>query len=291
MSEATDSTLDHANENEEFRTHMEWLLLVDEPMYNRVRTTAIAVSLCDLVFLVVGIVAMMDTNDDERAASWPPWSHLRSADQTVSIIAGPCLTFFSALCIFRGEYIPMCLPKELTTSRAAMAAAVILEVYVVYTSFNLWMGEDVGLLGAMDHVVCVFSILILAARLLFCCRIMSAHATEKMGKEALRKRASAVHFMRDVEDGVAGDACSGYSDEELVEAADKIQGLEAAEEPVSAAAVAAATQAAPGPGSGPAASGDRAVGSWTTDADGAKPGDPPAGWNGKTVSAQDLDEL
>ena len=26
--------------------------------------------------------------------------------------------------------------------------------------------------------------------------------------------------------------------------------------------------------------GERSTGSWTTDADGSKPGDPPAGWNG-----------
>ena len=72
--------------------------------------------------------------------------------------------------------------------------------------------------------------------------------TEKLGKDAMRKRASAVHFMRDVEEGNAGGggdgACSGYSDEELVEAADKIEGLSEAEKPVSLGSVAAATAGA-----------------------------------------------
>ena len=123
---------------------------------------------------------------------------------------------------------------------------------MVYASFNLWVGEEhAGLLEALDHVVGVFSILILITRLLLCCRIMTAHTTEKMGKENMRKRASAVHFMRDVEEGSAGDgACGGYSDEELLEAADKIQGYSDAEKPVSVDSVAAAATTAPGPGTG-----------------------------------------
>ena len=169
-SEGTDSTLTHANENEEFRTHMEWLILVDEAMFHRLRSTSVVCALADIIFIIIGLVAM---SASERA-----WATLRSVDQSVCIIAGPCLTFFSALCIFKGEYIPMCLPKELTTSRAAMAASTMLQVYVVYASFTLWMAEDVAL-ATIDHVVGVFSVLILMTRLLLCCRIMSAHTTAR----------------------------------------------------------------------------------------------------------------